>query len=277
MRDVRQSQKWASYMEKIGWEKDMVGNCLVYLKKIPFFGFAAKIQRPNEPISLKQIDSLIKKYKLAAIYLEPATNREAEVLESQGFRLAKIPFLPTKTIHLDLSPSEKQLIAQMKKDARGAIRKTGSIQPIEVSDLEKFYIFWKRSASWNKWVPPLSWLVALKEAFGNDVLFCEVPNLAGAVFVISENAAYYLFAFTGKAGRKGLAQYKLVWEGIKWAKKRKAKVFDFEGIYDPRFPHPSWKGFSHFKNSFGGYEVEYPGCFVKNYTLLGKIIFPAGR
>jgi lipid II:glycine glycyltransferase (peptidoglycan interpeptide bridge formation enzyme) len=60
----------------------------------------------------------------------------------------------------------------------------------------------------------------------------------------------------------------MVWYGILWGKKRGAKMFDFEGIYDSRFPNKSWLGFTHFKKSFGGKEVEYPGCFVKT-----KLIF----
>ncbi len=81
--------------------------------------------------------------------------------------------------------------------------------------------------------------------------------------------AYYWQAFTGTFGRKNQTQYKIVWEGVLWAKKKGVKVFDFEGIYDERFPNKSWRGFTHFKKSFGGYEVEYPGAFVKN-SIIGK-------
>lgn len=87
---------------------------------------------------------------------------------------------------------------------------------------------------------------------------------AGAIFLLADSIAYYWQAFTSKGGRGKLTQYKIVWEGILWAKKMGAKVFDFEGIYDERFPNKSWLGFTHFKKSFGGYEVEYPGAFIKN-------------
>jgi len=49
----------------------------------------------------------------------------------------------------------------------------------------------------------------------------------------------------------------------KLAKKMGCKIFDFEGIYDDRFPLKSWLGFSRFKKSFGGLEVEYPGAYSK--------------
>ena len=95
-------------------------------------------------------------------------------------------------------------------------------------------------------------------------------NSSGAIFLIGDKTAYYWQAFTNKEGRRALTQYKIVWEGILWAKAHGAKIFDFEGIYDERFPNKRWKGFSHFKKSFGGYEINYPGAFVK--TSLKKIV-----
>jgi peptidoglycan pentaglycine glycine transferase (the first glycine) len=57
--------------------------------------------------------------------------------------------------------------------------------------------------------------------------------------------------------------YFIVWEAMKEAKKRGCKIWDFEGIYDARWPNKSWLGFSHFKKSFGGEEIEFPGSFEK--------------
>jgi len=88
--------------------------------------------------------------------------------------------------------------------------------------------------------------------------------IGGVLFTRSlHDFGYYWYGFTNDEGRTTLSQYTLLYQGILWAKKQGCKVFDFEGVYDPRFPDKSWLGFSHFKRSFGGYEVEYPGCFVK--------------
>lgn len=91
---------------------------------------------------------------------------------------------------------------------------------------------------------------------------------SGAIFLLADGIAYYWQAFANKEGRKKLYQYKVVWEGILWAKKKGARIFDFEGIYDERFPNKTWLGFTHFKKSFGGYEVEYSGAFVKSRIAL---------
>ena len=56
----------------------------------------------------------------------------------------------------------------------------------------------------------------------------------------------------------------LVWEAFKLAKKRGCQIFDFEGIYDERFPKAgtAWKGFTKFKEGFGGEKV----VFMENFT-----------
>jgi len=86
---------------------------------------------------------------------------------------------------------------------------------------------------------------------------------AGAIFLSGDGIGYYWQAFTNREGREKHEQYNIVWEGILRVKKIGARIFDFEGIYDERFPNKSWLGFTHFKKSFGGYEVIHPGTFVK--------------
>jgi lipid II:glycine glycyltransferase (peptidoglycan interpeptide bridge formation enzyme) len=107
-------------------------------------------------------------------------------------------------------------------------------------------------------------LIAMRRAFGKKMKLVTSDDLsAGGMFLVANKKAYYWQGFSSNAGRKSLAQYKVVWEGVLWAKKMGARRFDFEGIYDERFPLPTWRGLSHFKKSFGGSEVVYPGCFSK--------------
>jgi lipid II:glycine glycyltransferase (peptidoglycan interpeptide bridge formation enzyme) len=48
------------------------------------------------------------------------------------------------------------------------------------------------------------------------------------------------------------------WYGIKEAKRRQKKRFDFGGIYDDRFPIKNWINFTQFKKGFGGKERLFP-------------------
>ena len=109
-----------------------------------------------------------------------------------------------------------------------------------------------------------NYFINLKKIFAEDALFIlSKDKSSGAIFLKGGKMSYYWQAFTGSTGRENMSQYKIVWEGILWAKARGARVFDFEGVFDSRFPDKSWKGFSHFKKSFGVEVKTYPGAFVK--------------
>lgn len=275
MTDLRQSPQYAKYLESTGWIVEKIDNAFVFIRKIPLTPFSIiKIQRP-EKVPFNQINQLIKKHHVLVIYLEPLTAKQAVLANQHDFRLSKSPYLPTKTIQLGLTQSEEKILDQMKKDCRYAIRKTENspLQIIKLAALPAFHRAWKKSVNWQRWVPSLKSLQRLKKAFGKNALFLAATSpsgepIAGTIILIAAKRAYYYHAFTSKAGRRALAQYLLVWQAIKLTKKAGCQIFDFEGIYDNRFPNKSWLGFTHFKKSFGGKEIEYPGCFVKYQVKL---------
>lgn len=263
MKDIRQTPQYARYLSKLGWETSRVEGVNVFAKRIFLLGFVVKIQRPSK-LNTRILTSVEKKYKPFQIIIEPDNYKQTGVLIDNNFRLSKNGYLPSKTLHLNLTVSLDKILSQMKKDARTSIHKSAQISVQTISDLPAFHAFWKKAVPFTRWVPSLMQLRVLRSSFPSSTLFVASHNgEAGAVFVRAGSLVYYWQAFTSKLGRKTLLQYQIVFSGIKWAKKIKARVFDFEGLYDERFPLPSWKGFSHFKKSFGGREVEYPGCFVK--------------
>ncbi len=269
MIDIRQTPKYAKYLRKIGWQVIQLNHVNCFIKNIPIVGSILKVQRP-ETIPLKRIEKLSRKHRAFQVIIEPKNKLDAKFLKANKYQESKKPFLPTKTLHLDLTKTKEELIKGFKKDARLAIRKNNqvSISELQLKDVEKFRNAWKKAVSKKRYVPPLSHLKTLKKTFTKKALFLMTKdNSAGAIFLVGDKIAYYWQAFSNKEGRKSLAQYKIIWEGIIKSKTKGAKILDFEGIYDERFPNKSWQGFSHFKKSFGGYEVEYPGVFTKIYIL----------
>jgi len=280
MKDIRQSLKWAIYLQKIGWSVGKIDDAFVFYKKIPIIGRIAKIQRPQRVPTPKSLDSFSKKNKISILYIEPKTTPSEKGLQKWGFWKTNKFFLPTKTIYLDISKSKQKIFNQMKSDARYSLRKCqkGNINCEVEENLENFRRIWRESVSWKRYVPSLSHLVALKDSFRDDCIFLINRNYpSGAIFLVSDKTAYYWQAFTSASGRNNLAQYQIIWTGILWAKRKGAKILDFEGVYDKRFPIKSWLGFSHFKKSFGGKSKEFPHPFVKYYNrflrYLSKIIF----
>jgi lipid II:glycine glycyltransferase (peptidoglycan interpeptide bridge formation enzyme) len=263
--DLRQTKEFAQYMKLSGWQVEKVKDRYVYLRQLPFLPpLIMKVQYPNPPIPFEGIEKLVKKNKPFQIQIQPLKKEKG--FKKYGYQLSRSGGHVTKTLQIDLSQSEEKILAQMKKDARYSIRKAEKekLQIVEVLDLEKFQQIWRKSVGWRKYVPSLKTFKRFKKAFDPKAIFLLANDLAGTVILIGNKTAYYYYAFTSKEGRKKQAQYLLVWQVIKLAQKRNCQIFDFEGIYDQRFPNKSWQGFSHFKKSFGGKEVKYPGVFVKS-------------
>lgn len=280
MIDLRQTPEYANYLRKIGWIVERIEDINYAVRKIPILGSIIKVQRA-ENIRYKDIkilSKLEKKYRAFQIIIEPGLKSTADSLQflkKHGFKLSKSPFLPTKTIQIDLTKSEEELLEKMHHKTRYNIKKAtkNGLKIIISSEIERFSEFWHK-CSFKRRVFFLSLkkeIFALYKTFEEktDLLFAYYKGeLAAAVFLIhSDKVSYYMYAASSEHGKKLFAPTLIAWEAIRLSKTRSSKIFDFEGIYDDRFPIKSWKGFSRFKKSFGGEEISYPGSFVKTKLI----------
>lgn len=282
MIDIRQSENYANYLSSLGWIVERINDTNYFIKTFSIVGSVLKIQRP-ETFDPAIINKLARKYRSFQIIIEPKNVQQAKKVEASGYNLSKNPYLPSKTLQIDLSEIEEKIFNSLKKDARAAIKRGGAFFIKEYSTPDEIKIFregWKKSVNFKRFVPPADQLINLRMNFsGNHSMFLASHNISGSIiggviFTTSSHKrsnyiSYYWQAFTNNEGRSTLSQYSLLYHGILWAKRVGCKLFDFEGIYDPRFPNKNWLGFTHFKRSFGGYEVEYPGCFIKNRLPFG--------
>ena len=278
MLDIRQSEAYAKYLRSLGWTVERIGETNYFIKKMPLIGSVLKIQRPEE-IRFATIDKLCRKYGIFQIIVEPSLTTLGfhKLMLSHGFKLSKSPYLPSKTLQIDLTLPKEKIYARFSKDCKYSIRRGEKIVIKEYStpdEITRWREGWKKSVKLSRYVPSAEQLIKLKRSFPDKhSLFLASHNISGriiggALFTTSfhetsNHITYYWQAFTNPEGRTSLSQYSLLYQGILWAKKSGCKVFDFEGIFDPRFPNKSWVGFTHFKHSFGGYEIEYPGCYSK--------------
>lgn len=288
MRDLRQTKEYAKYMEMLGWrvvryQMSDVGY-QVFIKKIPLLGNIAKLQRPIGKLEPRVLEGFAKQHKLTALYIEP-TSYES-LVTSHDFKPTKSCFLPPKTIHIDLTKSKERLSKEMKPKTRYNVKvaqKHGVVIK-ESKNIDTFVNLWTKSArSRGMWLPQTKEIRALWQAFGpkahlvlahTSYLILHTSNpIAGVLVVHTPTTAYYMYAASTKEGKKLFAPTLLAWEAIKLAKREKCKIFDFEGIYDARYPQTkSWQGFTKFKEGFGGKTITYPQTLVKHYNLLTKLI-----
>ncbi len=282
MLDLRQTVEYAAFLKREGWTVERIGGVNYFIRKMPLRLNVLKIQRP-EKTNFEEIDSLCRKYGIFQVILEPNlasvvnTLNPHSLMLSRGYKLSKSPYLPSKTLCIDLTQSQEAIYRDLQRNIKKGIR-MGEDVPVKKystpNELKTFREEWKKIIKNKRYVPSLQTLLNLRKSFpGKKSLFLASHNISGriiggVIFTISSHNRsnyinYYMYGFSSNEGRSSLVHASLLYQGILWGKKVGCKVFDFEGIYDPRFPLKSWLGFTRFKKSFGGYEIDYPGCYVK--------------
>jgi len=278
-RDIRQSDGYALFMRRIGWQVDRVGKLHLFRKNFPLLGAFIRIPRPRLPLPLEEIDSLARSQGAFMVKVEP--NFLIDGFNHQvmgGFRKDSSPILPTRTIWIDLTNSIETLLANLDKDTRNLVRRAEKegVAVIETRDLNEFYKLWSTNAKKKGFFVPFEKeLTALWKVVPEKHLLLAKHRgeiVAGALLFGYERVLYYSFAGSSDHGREVHAPYLLLWEVIARGKKWGYQRLDLEGITDPKVGRTkSWSGFSHFKRGFGGREVEFAGSFSKYYSVLGKI------
>jgi len=244
MSDLRQAKAYKLWMKSLGWqvEKGM------FIKKLLGISFI-KIQRQKKPMVAFKGVGIIK--------LEPAFEDKTDYLKL-GFKKDSSPMLPRKTVWLDLKKSEKQLLKEMHYKTRYNLKrfkeKVKIVRGDKVSNiqLEEFFAIYRKNCKRQKfWGLKFKQLKNLVKSFGEKTWLLETDG-AGLLVLIHDKVVYYSHNASGQAGRKIMAPSQLVWAAVKLGKNLGCVRFDFEGIDDKL-----WPGFTRFKKSFGGKEVEY--------------------
>lgn len=293
--DLRQSPEWGKFLESLGWKVEISQSAgkpyQIFVRKIPLLGSIIKIQRPST-VDFGGIGKLAERHHALFVKLEPLF----ALSETSGFKKDSWPLLPTKTIQIDLKKSEAEIFGRMKKDARYGIRRAEKCgleaSRFSLSDknapLEEFYrIFKETGRRGGFWVPPLRDLKAKANAFGKIgkkgwLIAAFHPQtkamLAGAIILAHRQTAFYHHAASSKEGQKLFAPYTVMWKTMRLAKEKECGILDLEGIFDPRFPKltKKWRGFTHFKECFGGEAVSFPGSYSKHYNLFTRLLFSGG-
>lgn len=296
MTDIRQSSLFADFMRDLGWKSEKIADFHIYLRKFPFAGYFAKIPRPNTKLTQKIITELKEKYKIFTLNIAPNLDinhpdyysYKTDLLKT-GFKINSFPFNPTTTILIDLTKSESFLFRNFSEAKRRAVRKAekNGVTVKETDDFDLlinirkkqyfpagFLLTDEMNKLWKNFHPEnASLLMAysspltpiITSPFSAIAKNDYIKPLGGILLLFYDGIAYYWYASALKKGKKLFAPTLLVWEAIKMAKRKGCKILDFEGIYDGRFPKASksWRGFTKFKEGFGGKKVVY----MENFTL----------
>jgi len=221
-----------------------------------------------------QLLQLAKQEKVDFIRMSPIwerTEENAALFKNLGFRTGPLHYHPESSWKLDISKTEEELTAGMRKTTRYLIKQAQSNKDIEIvkstdaKDLEIFYKIHNEVVKVQKFVPfSLDYLTKEFNAFleGNNIsLFLAKYNgevIAGSFEIFWSGIGFYHHAGLLPEHKRLPVSYLLQWEAIKEAKSRGCKVYDFWGYADPiKNPKHPYAGPTLFKMGFGGYVDEY--------------------
>lgn len=289
--DIRQSKQWVDYMQAIGWRVEKVGQINLFIKKFPLLPFSMiKVQHQKGKIDFKKIDEIAKKNKTLAIIIEPHnSNFEKSQFKSNGFADSKLLYAHSKTYKIDLTQSEKNIWKNFSENAKRNIQKASKnniniiILENKKSDIKTKAVFYDLMHQLEKikkiYTLPQKEFYKKADCFKDHSIFLFAYHknqpIAGLWLSVFNGTVTYMHTGINEEGYRLNANYLLVWEGIKWAKKEGIKIWDFDAVFDERYSreHPRWRGFSEFKSRFHGILVEYPKPQIKFYNLFFRLLY----
>jgi lipid II:glycine glycyltransferase (peptidoglycan interpeptide bridge formation enzyme) len=219
----------------------------------------------------KHVCDLAKKENAVFLKLEPMLALRslggAGVEESinAGFKKSAKEVQPQKTIVLDLSKSEEELLQDMHAKTRYNIR-LAERKGLRFKVYDRggasgvFDAFWqmlKETAKRDRFETHER--VYYEKLLGYTKLFALMRQgkmVASAIVLLSDKKATYLHGASDYTQRNLMAPYLLHWEIVKYAKEQGCIEYDFWGIDAKK-----WPGLTRFKRGFGGRELEYIGSY----------------
>jgi lipid II:glycine glycyltransferase (peptidoglycan interpeptide bridge formation enzyme) len=226
-------------------------------------------------VLLEELKEIGKNEKADFIRIAPLLERNEEnkkIFQNLGFKKAAMHANAYEaTWKLDLTPSEEELLMNMRKTTRYLIRQAMKNPDITIekseklSDVETYQKLNKEVAKRQKFIPfSFKYINNEFEVFSknNEALWLfgkyKGELAAGVLVIFWSGIGFYHQAASISKYAKFSIPYLLLWEAIKEAKNRKCNLFDFWGYVDPfKNPKHPWAGPTLFKMGFGGKSYEY--------------------
>jgi peptidoglycan pentaglycine glycine transferase (the first glycine) len=307
---ILQTAAWGALKAQFGWHVErialadggkLVAGAQVLYRRLPL-GLGLLAYVPRGPVvewhDGAQVSSLLAAAERAAqargafaLMLEPDLPDGQETrtqLSSLGFAPAPLTIQPPRTIVVDLTGDEDQLLARMKQKTRYnlrlAERKGVTVREATLADLPTFHALMQATAERDDFgVHSPAYYEAAYRLFVPSgracLLLAEVagePTAAVMVFALGQRA-WYFYGASGPAHREKMSPYLLQWEAMRWARTQGCTSYDLWGIPDEdeqtleaQFSGREdglW-GVYRFKRGFGGQVVRRVGAWERAFSPL---------
>ena len=276
-----QTGEWGELKSAFGWKPVRVAGpnagVQILFRKLPLgftVGYIPKAVISSQPVSdqlWKEIDSICRKRRTIFCKLEPDT-WDDQTLDTWNLALRTSPhnIQPPRTIIIDISGTEEEILARMKQKTRYNIRlaeKKGVIvRPW--NDIESFHKMMLVTGGRDGFgVHSLEYYKRAYELLQpkglGEILVAEYEGKPLAALFVARNGnrAYYLYGASTDEERNRMPTYLLQWGAMKWAKARGGEEYDLWGVPDEdeatleanfESRHDGLWGVYRFKRGFGG-------------------------
>ncbi len=173
---------------------------------------------------------------------EPAAERWQTVCEQMDLRVSAETIQPPRTVMIDISPDEEQILANMKSKTRYnirlAARKDVVVREGTRDDIPAFYNLMQTTGQRDSFgIHSLDYYRAAFELFAPDraaLLLAEYEGqpLAGIMVFAHGKTGSYLYGASSNVERKRMPAYAVQWAAIQWAKAHGCTQYDMWGIPD---------------------------------------------
>ena len=197
------------------------------------------------------------------------TEENRQLFQNLGFKSAPMHLHAELTHQLDLSKSEPELLANMRKATRYEINRAKKLDIIikasqNPDDIASFYELQLETARRQQFIPfSKQFLAEQFRVFATEnqaVLYSayfEQQLLAQAFIIFYGAEADYHYGASTAEGRKYPGAYAIQWAAIKEAKARGIPRYNFWGVAPEGETNHRFHGVSVFKRGFHGEDVAY--------------------
>jgi len=291
-----QTYEWGEFREKTGvkvirrgvYEGDnLVAGFSLTIHKIPHtpwtIGYLPKGEFPTES-QIGELRRIGKEEKCLFIQLEPnviRTEKQVVKLKDLGLIQAARPIFTKYTFVLDLTPSEEELLKKMHPKARYNIRvaQRHDVKIIEDNSRTAFDSYWQLTSettkrqgfyAHTKQYHTLQWETinvgkkSKDNALTSHLLLAKYQEkvLTSWLVFVFKDTLYYPYGASSSLHREVMASNLMMWEAIRFGKKKGLKKFDMWGSLGP---NPDKKdpfyGFHNFKEKYSPTPVEFIGSY----------------
>lgn len=197
----------------------------------------------------------------------PDTDEHRALAKDLGLIQSPMHLHAEHTVMLDLTKTEDELIANMRRQTRYEVRRANKLGiKVEYATDKKafndFYDLQLDTAKRQGFIPSERKLIlAQHKIFGDNARIytasLDDKILAQGLILMQKPEAIYHEAASTLDGRKFPGAYALQWQVMKDAKALGIDRYNLFGVAPPNSPHHRYAGVTTFKTGFGGEQVAY--------------------